>query len=88
MAGDAWKPSGSFARLNASTRAGANFIDRSRNDPMRQPLRVRIVRKGAVRVGPEWIPLSARSRRVNGYQLSAISYESVVNHTWRTAAGS
>jgi hypothetical protein len=43
VAGDAWRLSGSFARLNASARAGANLIDRSRNDPMRQPLRVRIV---------------------------------------------
>ena len=30
---------------------------------MRQSLRVRIVRTHAVRVGPYWIPLSARSRR-------------------------
>jgi hypothetical protein len=55
---------------------------------MRQPLRVRIVKMRAVPVGPEWIPLSARSRRAPGYRLSAISYQSVVNRTWRTAAGS
>src|SRR5687768_8027058 len=69
VAGDAWRQSGSFARLNASARAGANLIDRSRSDLMRQPLRVRIVKMRAVPVGPEWIQLSARSRRANGFRL-------------------
>src|SRR5215213_6063264 len=74
VAGDARRRSGSCARLNASARAGANLIDRSRNGPMRQPLHVRIVRTRAVALGPEWIPLSARSRRADGCGLSAIGF--------------
>ena len=44
VAGDALRRSGSCARSNASARAGANLIDRSRNDSTRRPLRVRIIR--------------------------------------------